>query len=685
MNAIKKCFLFAICVFFSFSSTAVAAPVTPTIAESVGATFSRAQDAVEMARLEKGAAQGEAAIQWPGHVISDVRELKSGETGDILAYVFALEPKGFVVVSPDTDITPVIAYSFEGDFNWEASEHNALLNILTYDMKQRMAGLSSLPEDLKDRNQDLWARYFFEDADLMTEMTESATYGPLLSTTWDQSAPYNNYCPVDPNTGSRSVVGCVATAMAQIVNYHACTSSVTFTSADNYTTSTRKISINASTANISGISYPASDTTAARLSYACGVSVQMDYTSSSSGAMTSDVAAALKNKFGFTSATAYAPQSGYGVPVLSTFYEKLRGNVINGNPAQLAIAKSSGGGHSIVCDGYNSSTGQYHLNYGWGSSSPSPPWWYTLPSGMPSGYDILKYGVLDIRSSCHPSCPDLYSWNGGSFDRVGPIFMGTHSPLSEQHQKLRVKTAVEPMGNELVFKIKEIDGEESYINSVDIYCSLRWVTSDKPWLDKSWVKLQLLSATHNTLGDVTAPLREKDEKRLHTVPGDEVLLRYAYPGEVLWLENPQPYELEFRGWSSGYYLWQKGTWAQAWTLSSETILGPGEVVIFDATINNMTTRDLPEGAEVWFVLGDEAETRVGPVSVSKLPPATPTPVSFAWQVPASFAPGTYGYAARVYVGDTDITWDQDRPTGPDQAVEGPPTDGVPATVSGCSH
>jgi len=75
-------------------------------------------------------------------------QLRHEETGELLAYVFALEPKGFVVVSPDTDITPIIAYSFEGNFNWKDSEENVLLNMLTYDMRNRVEMIAVTPEDL---------------------------------------------------------------------------------------------------------------------------------------------------------------------------------------------------------------------------------------------------------------------------------------------------------------------------------------------------------------------------------------------------------------------------------------------------------------------------------------------------------------------------------------------------------
>jgi len=122
----------------------------------------------------------------------------------------------------------------------------------------------------------------------------------------------------------------------------------------------------------------------------------MAYSWQESGTSTYYVAAALKNKFGYTSATAVAPGSGYDVPVDPNFYPRLQGNMQSSLPVQLSIATTTGGGHSIVCDGYNTTTDKYHLNYGWGSNSPTPPWWYALPSEMPS-YSIVKYGILDIK------------------------------------------------------------------------------------------------------------------------------------------------------------------------------------------------------------------------------------------------------------------------------------------------
>ena len=160
---------------------------------------------------------------------------------------------------------------------------------------------------------------------------------------------------------------------------------------DNYTTKTRSIPITATEANIPSIAYNDSNNTAAKLSFACGVSVDMDYSSGGSGISShSVVATAFENKFGYTSATHRT----------TIYHSTLQKNMQNAQPAVLGIKKNNGDRHSIVCDGYKSTTHQYHLNYGWGTNgqfgTPST-WWYTLPSEMPDGYNDVFDGVLDIK------------------------------------------------------------------------------------------------------------------------------------------------------------------------------------------------------------------------------------------------------------------------------------------------
>ena len=54
------------------------------------------------------------------------------------------------------------------------------------------------------------------------QLAPAATFdtevAPMITTQWDQDAPYNDQCPV--LKGKRTYTGCVATAMAQLMNYH---------------------------------------------------------------------------------------------------------------------------------------------------------------------------------------------------------------------------------------------------------------------------------------------------------------------------------------------------------------------------------------------------------------------------------------------------------------------------------
>ena len=407
-----KVFLLALVSLFILSSGAFAEPVSIQMAEDVARTHLRANNEREsLAALTTRKVFEKRSISMP-----DIIELQDDQTGETLAYVLGLTPKGFIVVSPDTDITPVIAYSFQGNFPLEDFQDNVLLHMVTWDMENRIEAIPILPDDLKEKNNDLWEKYLSAEDSFIGAQVRATQYGPHLTTYWDQNDPYNYYCPTDPFEGKTSVVGCVATAMAQIVNYHQYPSSVTFTSADNYCynypgTSFEICNNNAASFSISSITYPASTNTAAMLSRSCGVSVEMVYSASSEGSSTHtyNVATALKNKFGYASATALALSSYwaslYGLPDATSFASILQNNLKNGLPARLSI-NTTVGGHSIVCDGYySSSPGLYHLNYGWGIFSPTDiTWWYALPIWTCTTLNgelanLLKYGVLDIISA----------------------------------------------------------------------------------------------------------------------------------------------------------------------------------------------------------------------------------------------------------------------------------------------
>jgi len=375
------------------------------------------------------------------HPLSEVAEVHGEprpvidpKSGQILAFVVAVSPTGYVVVGPDTRLTPIIAHSVNGTFSWDEGSMNVLLHLLRADLAARLEALNdgALSPSYMQAIDEEWNALRSG-----VPSTSAAGYanivGPLIeSTTWSQDAPWSALAPVDPQSGQKSLVGCVATALAQLVNYWRYPEQISFTSASDYTTATRHIGVSASGASIQHIEYPEksfynpSDSLMAKLSYAAGVSVQMDYTSSGSSAQVLDLAYALAGAatpvprsvvpdvWGYESAEVRTYLLyGWGGEFLQTqaeFYAELRQGLDEGEPAILNIVTSSTSvGHAIICDGYDAETGRYHLNLGWGGQSDG---WYALPEDIPAGYNVVESGIFNIRPPEESESQTTYSGTG---------------------------------------------------------------------------------------------------------------------------------------------------------------------------------------------------------------------------------------------------------------------------------
>jgi len=371
------------------------------------------------------------AVGVPDSVaIEKSAELRDPETGDVLGFVFDLDPQGFVVVTAETRIVPVIACSYEGSFPWEETEENILLSMLRFDLRGRMEALAQASARGADENERLWESYLGEQAGVPAS---PIVYGPWLTTKWHQESPYSDTCPLDSVHGGRSVVGCVATAVAQILNYWQYPTAVTFTEGDDYSTTTHSFPITASTASFSGLNYGTgepSDTDKAKLCFAAGVSVRMDYCSLVSGARLSSLATALAGgtipcfgslppqRWGYESADFRSYDSYYapcGAPYYVTeeaFYSALSDDMEHGRPAALGIKSTAEGGHAVVVDGWQGSR-MYHLNCGWADSHNA---WYSLPEDLPEDYTIVRCAVLNI---CPPAQEGAYACGSNCTGQLG--------------------------------------------------------------------------------------------------------------------------------------------------------------------------------------------------------------------------------------------------------------------------
>ena len=107
----------------------------------------------------------------------------------------------FVIVSADERMYEVLGYSDNGVFDANNAPEGLLDLISSYDDEFEALTKGEV-EALKHVKQ-----------------TSFPNISPLIKTQWSQGSPYNGFCPIDPKYNQRSVTGCVATAMAQVMNY----------------------------------------------------------------------------------------------------------------------------------------------------------------------------------------------------------------------------------------------------------------------------------------------------------------------------------------------------------------------------------------------------------------------------------------------------------------------------------
>ncbi|MBQ8051715.1 MAG: leucine-rich repeat protein [Bacteroidaceae bacterium] len=321
------------------------------------------------------------------------RRKASAQSQTELYYVFNRgQNEGFVIVSGDDQTRAVLGYTEEGEFDY-----------------------NQLPENMR-----FWLQGYEEELAFLSEnpLTEKPMYAPthdkiepMVTTKWNQGDPYNQECPIYTDK-KRCITGCVATAMAQVLYYQRA-KSVTEIQADipAYTSG------GGDNFHVDGIpagspidwdnmlnTYGSGATAKQKLAVAqlmhyCGVAVKMMYTSSSSGAYSSNVADALPKYFGYGSSVRYVTKSnGYNDDTWDALlYKELE----EGRPFYLS-GSNSDGGHAFVGDGYDGN-GCFHINWGWGGSSDG---YYLLTKlnpgsqglgGSSGGYSDWPEAVIGIE------------------------------------------------------------------------------------------------------------------------------------------------------------------------------------------------------------------------------------------------------------------------------------------------
>ena len=255
---------------------------------------------------------------------------------DAAIYVFNSDDS-FVIISADDRTPAVLGYSDQG----------------VYDMKKAPDGLQAMLG---------WLQVSVRNySTTRGEVSKHAAIKPLLTTKWNQHAPYNLLCPYDEVNDAPSVTGCIATAMAQIMKYHGCPSAYNW--------------------SLMKDEYESGDESAAAQEVAkvmkdAGESVYMKYSANGSFAKDDCVSEVLRNVFGYALSTEFVVRAYYSAQEWDELiYDNLKNEMpvfYSGNAIDLdnsdGSLKGVVAGHSFVVDGYDGK-GLYHVNWGWGGLS----------------------------------------------------------------------------------------------------------------------------------------------------------------------------------------------------------------------------------------------------------------------------------------------------------------------------
>ncbi len=338
-------------------------------------------------------------------------------------YVVYLQPNGFVIVSADDLVEPIIAFADDGTF--EPSLESPLGALVNNDLNGRITAVRntfSLQMEVPGGPRSKW-RHLISLAEasengfgLMGLITLSdVRVEPFIKSKWGQryicgKNGYNYYTP------NNYYCGCTATAMAQLMRYH------------EHPTASMEIGRKQFQIKVDGISEyvytrggdgnggpyewflmelePGCSTTLDQrqaigaLCYDAAVAAQTEFSKNSSASNLHDARDALRNTFMYKNAIRASDSiGGLGSSVLNNMVNT---NLDAGYPVILGIKREeTDSGHAVVADGYgyDFSALYHHLNMGWSGSDDI---WYNLPNIDSSGaeyYDTVNGCIYNIFPS----------------------------------------------------------------------------------------------------------------------------------------------------------------------------------------------------------------------------------------------------------------------------------------------
>ena len=385
-----------------FAAVAVAAPVSQEKAMQAAAQFMSERLAGKSVKLSS---------------VSSTRFNASGQTPGF--YIFNNDGgNGFVIVSADDRTTQILGYSDSGNFDSKRVPVNMQAWLENY--SQQINSLDMLG---------------VTGSEFAGPRPTRNSISPLVTSHWNQADPYWEQCPefmdVDENgdtVGEFAYTGCVATSMAQIMNYYKyplyCSQTipsytVTFYWQEEYGAfdtdplEPRYFDWDNMLDNYNGAETQAEKDAVAWLMLYAGCAAHMQYGISASSTSDPYIPTALNEYFNYDAKLVY--RSDYEQ---ADWEDLIYQELVEGRPMIYNGRSGTGGGHSFICDGYAYGD-LFHINWGWG--------------GLGDGYFVLSVlnpyaggGVAVVTSS------EGYNIDQTAVIGIMPGYSGT--PIGVDHR-----------------------------------------------------------------------------------------------------------------------------------------------------------------------------------------------------------------------------------------------------------
>lgn len=261
--------------------------------------------------------------------------------------------------------------------------------------------------------------------------TIRAAISPMLRTQWHQYEPFNLLCPSyyedDGSEGEQCPAGCVATAVAQVMNFYQYPEVIKNTIpgyTQYYNTwkgpvgillkpepSGQPIVWDQILDKYDGSETDEQQLAVAQLLYWVGLGSKMNYDWTSSTLLDLSIGTLIGN-FGYTIGAHIAHRGEYS---LQGWHDLLYSELVNGHPIPFS-AYNSTSGHTFVIDGYDAN-GLFHVNWGW--------------NGLNDGFFRMDVLAPDDHSGIS-SLPTPLAYNMGQSALIGLRRPDDESPLADE-------------------------------------------------------------------------------------------------------------------------------------------------------------------------------------------------------------------------------------------------------------